>query len=161
MDGDRSGYEISVEQRLKQRVQPSGETSRMGRQAMERERRAVKHSSKRKESPTEVEQPSNRAGVTVSSQVHMSQAEASHCISVSRSWSINMDSREQQKHASRGRPRRRTTMALLSMGGAVKTDEVREAVMMTAAQETAMAHTLFINSTRGVQGHNENVNIMR
>jgi hypothetical protein len=157
MEGDSPGPVISVEQ-------PSGETSRMGRQAMERETRAVKHSSKRKESPAEVEQPRNRTRVTVSSQtthaVHTSQTEASHCISVSRSWPIKMDLHEQQRHSSRGQPRGRTTMTLLPMGGAVKTDEVREAVMMTAPQETVSAHTLFINSTRGVQGHNENGNTM-
>ena len=64
MDGDSSGHAISVEQRLKQRVEPSGETSRMGRQAMERETRSVTRSSKRKESPAEVEQPHNRTRVT-------------------------------------------------------------------------------------------------
>ena len=64
MDGVSSGHAISAEQRLKQRVQPSCETIRMGRQAMERETRAVKHSSKREESPAEVEQPRNKTRVT-------------------------------------------------------------------------------------------------
>jgi hypothetical protein len=113
---------------------------------MDREARAIKRSSKRKEHPNEVEQPRNRTRVMVSSKATQtgpsSQLDASHCISVSRSWSINMDLCAQQQHASRGLSRERITIELLfhdtklpnDKGGGVKTYEVREVDVMAAPQ---------------------------
>ena len=49
MDSDFPDHAISIEQQLKQRVLPRGETSRMGEQAMEREDRAVTRASKKKD----------------------------------------------------------------------------------------------------------------
>ena len=140
MDGGSPDHETSAEKQWKQRVTLSGDTSRVDRHSQERESRAAKRSSKTKESPRAVQQPRNRTRVTVSSHAtHMgpsSQVEASHCITVSRHWSINMVAHAQQQSDSRSQPRGRTKTELLAhkQGGSVPTNELREAEEMAAPQ---------------------------
>ena len=52
MDGDSSGHEFSVEKRQTQRAKHKGRSGRPGRQTTEREARAPRHLSKRRESAT-------------------------------------------------------------------------------------------------------------